>query len=109
VIDLSREELLTLAQAGRVRPPGRKGRPLHPSTIYRWISRGLRGVRLEAIRLGGTLYTSREALQRFAERLTHSSFATAPSAATNQPTSPPRASNRNTSQGIEAELEKLGL
>jgi hypothetical protein len=70
MIAIDRETLLTLAQAARLRPPGRQGRPTHPSTIYRWISRGVRGCKLEAIRLGGTLYTSREALQRFAERLT---------------------------------------
>jgi len=70
MIDLKSEALLTMAQAARLRPLGRGGRPTHPSTIYRWISRGVRGFRLEGIRLGGTLYTSREALQRFAEKLT---------------------------------------
>jgi hypothetical protein len=70
MIDISTETLLTMGQAAGVRPPGRLGRPTHAATVYRWISRGLRGVRLESIRLGGTLYTSREALQRFAESLT---------------------------------------
>ena len=36
------------------------------SAIYRWMQRGIKGVRLDAIRIGGTTYTSREALQRFA-------------------------------------------
>jgi hypothetical protein len=70
MIEISAETLLTMAQATRLRPLGRLGRPTHPSTIYRWISRGVRGIRLESIRLGGTTYTSREALQRFADRLT---------------------------------------
>ena len=39
------------------------------SACYRWVSRGVRGVRLDAIRIGGTLYTSLEALQRFADQL----------------------------------------
>jgi hypothetical protein len=30
------------------------------------MQRGIKGVRLDAIRIGGTTYTSREALQRFA-------------------------------------------
>lgn len=30
---------------------------------------GVRGVRLEAVTIGGTTYTSREAIQRFSERL----------------------------------------
>jgi Protein of unknown function (DUF1580) len=70
MINLLSEELLTLGQAARVRPPGRRGRPTHRSTVARWIARGLRGCRLEALRLGGTLYTTREALQRFAADLT---------------------------------------
>ena len=73
MIDIAKEPLLTMAQAARLRPLGRNGRPTHPSTVYRWISHGLRGIRLEAIRLGGTTYTSREALQRFADSLTMAS------------------------------------
>ena len=75
MIDISTEQLLTLPQAARVRPHGRLGRPTHPSTVYRWISRGVRGVagvvKLEGVRIGGSWYTSREALQRFAEALTN--------------------------------------
>ena len=75
MIDISTEQLLTHPQAARVRPHGRLGRPTHPSTVYRWISRGVRGVagvvKLEGVRLGGSWYTSREALQRFAEALTN--------------------------------------
>ena len=44
------------------------GRP-HLSSIYRWSSSGLRGVRLETFKLGGRRYTSRESLARFAARL----------------------------------------
>ena len=71
MIDIEDETLLSLTDAARVRPRGRNGQPTHVSTVYRWIACGVRGVRLEAIRLGGQLYTSKEALQRFAERLTH--------------------------------------
>jgi hypothetical protein len=70
MIDIRNETLLTLSQAARLQPPGRGGRPTHISTVYRWISRGIGGIRLDAIRLGGRLLTSREALQRFAEQLT---------------------------------------
>ena len=80
MIDISTEQLLTLPQAARVRPHGRLGRPTHPSTVYRWISRGVRGVagvvKLEGVRIGGSWYTSREALQRFAEALTNGSTET---------------------------------
>ncbi len=64
-IDIHTEGLLTAHTAARTLPT----RP-HHSTIYRWFRRGSRGVRLESVMLGGTRYTSREALQRFAERVT---------------------------------------
>ena len=69
MIDLSIEPPITLAEAVDVLPkPG--GRGTHFSTILRWILKGHRGVKLEALRLGGRWVTSRAALQRFAERLT---------------------------------------
>jgi hypothetical protein len=75
MVDLSSETLLTLAQAARLVPPGRNGRKTYLSTIHRWILKGVRlpsgeVVRLEAIRLSSRWLTSREALQRFAERQT---------------------------------------
>ena len=71
-IDLSSEEILTPAEAAKRCPCRRGGRPTHVSTVYRWMTRGVNGIRLEALRLGGGLVTSAEALQRFAERLTGS-------------------------------------
>lgn len=59
------EHMLTLTEAARHLP----GRP-HVSTLWRWYTRGVRGVRLETLVVGGRRYTSREALQRFSERLT---------------------------------------
>lgn len=50
-------------------PRRRRGRKLHPSSAYRWFRHGIRGVRLEGIRIGGTLCTSEAALTRFFERL----------------------------------------
>lgn len=38
---------------------------VHPSTIYRWRLRGIRGIKLETVLAGGKRYTSAEALQRF--------------------------------------------
>jgi hypothetical protein len=95
MIDLRCETLLTMAQAARIRPPGRGGKPTHPATVYRWVARGLRGHRLESIRLGGTLYTSREALQRFAEALTAE-------------TSPGRPASTAPTK-VEEELTRLGI
>ncbi len=59
-IDIEREELLTLTQAAH-RIPGR------PSmrTLWRWVSHGVGGRRLETIKFGGRRFTSREAIDRY--------------------------------------------
>jgi hypothetical protein len=68
-VDALNEELLTFGQAARrARPKG--SRPAAPSTIWRWHSKGIAGVRLETLCLGGTRYTSAEALQRFFDAVT---------------------------------------
>jgi hypothetical protein len=41
------------------------GRKLAFSTLFRWCTRGLYGVKLEAVRVGGVLCTSEPALGRF--------------------------------------------
>lgn len=69
IIDLNHETLLSVAEVPRRLPSRPGGRRVHISAVYRWIRRGVRGVRLEAIRVGGTMYTSVEALERFAQRL----------------------------------------
>lgn len=70
MIDLTEEKAISLNEAATLVPSARQGRPTHVSTLIRWITAGVEGNRLEAIRLGGRWVTSREALQRFAERLT---------------------------------------
>jgi len=42
--------------------------PVHRSVIQRWITRGVRGVVLETVLIGGIRWTSAEAIQRFIER-----------------------------------------
>lgn len=66
MIDIAHEQLVPLQQVPRLLPPRLSGKRVHVSAIYRWAQRGVRGNRLEVIRVGGTTYTSREALQRFA-------------------------------------------
>lgn len=65
MIDLETENLLSLHDVPKILPPRPNGKRVHISAIYRWAQRGIRGQRLEVIRVGGTTYTSREALQRF--------------------------------------------
>lgn len=74
-IRLSNESIISLAQAARRLPPSRMGRPTSPSTIWRWVRHGCRGlhgqiVHLEAVRIGGRWVTSAEAIERFSAALT---------------------------------------
>lgn len=68
-IKLASETVVTLSKAAEHLPTLRgKHRP-HTATLYRWAQRGCRGIRLETIRVGGSLCTSVEAIQRFCESL----------------------------------------
>lgn len=69
MIDTGVENLIPLRDVPRCLPPRPNGKRLHISAVYRWTLRGVRGVRLETVKIGGTTYTSREAIQRFSERL----------------------------------------
>jgi hypothetical protein len=69
MIDMRTEELLGMAEASK-RLPVRAGKTPHPAMLIRWAKIGVRGVRLEAIRCGASLWTSQEALERFCLALT---------------------------------------
>lgn len=73
--DLSNERLISIGDVPKHLPRRATGRRVHISAVYRWMSSGVRGVRLESVRVGGSTYTSVEALQRFADRLTGSESA----------------------------------
>ena len=64
-IDIHSDSLLTISQAA-------KSLPMRPnvSTVWRWVQRGARGVKLDTVLVGGRRYTSKEALQSFVERST---------------------------------------
>lgn len=63
MIDIHTEEIVQLSRCSPLVPT----RP-HVSTLMRWAFRGLQGHKLETIKIGGKVCTSREALQRFFER-----------------------------------------
>ena len=46
---------------------GNSGKPLHPSTLYRWCTKGVNGVYLEYELMGRTMYTTQEYLNRFSK------------------------------------------
>ena len=98
-VNLLEETTLTLTEAAKALPCLRGGKRVHLATLHRWVQRGVAGVRLEALRLGRTVVTSREALQRFAERLSAQS---GPAAAAS-----PEAARRATR--VDSELDRHGL
>lgn len=63
-IDIHREHLLSLAQAARMLPSSPS-----PTTMWRWCTRGVRGVRLRSVKVGRSRMTSEEALQEFISNL----------------------------------------
>jgi hypothetical protein len=104
MIDITQERVFPLNHAPRQKelPRRRYGKRPHVATLYRWAKRGLCGVRLETISVGGTLCTSVEALQRFFAGLTDIA-------------SPPTQTSHRTrqqalaAQQVEADLNRLGL
>lgn len=78
MIDIATEELLTLKDACHLLPRRRRGRKPSFSTIWRWALHGVRGVQLETLRVGSTLCTSRESLQRFFAKLSESDYTVQP-------------------------------
>ena len=69
MIDPTAEKLLTPHQVAAMFP-GRSGTGVSVATVWRWLSgRGRRGVVLESIRVGGSRYSSREAVSRFVQHV----------------------------------------
>lgn len=74
---LLEERMIPLNEAARLLPrPG--GRQISKVSLWRWATKGVKSgasrVRLETIKVGGTRYTTVEAIERFAARLDPESF-----------------------------------
>lgn len=63
-INIQQENLLSLTEAAKVLPKV-NGRKPAVSTLWRWCRKGLRGVRLDYLRIGRNIVTSPQALHRF--------------------------------------------
>ncbi|HET6576312.1 MAG TPA: DUF1580 domain-containing protein [Fimbriiglobus sp.] len=103
---LTSEGLIPLAEAARRLGSTRRTRPVHPSTVNRWVMHGrrLKGgrtVRLEAVRSGGQWLTSWPAVRRYLAAQTE---AAAPPAAGRTPTQ-----RRRDAEDAERELERAGV
>ncbi|MDB5350169.1 MAG: hypothetical protein JWN86_1416 [Planctomycetota bacterium] len=103
-IEIASETLLTIKQYCEFRGPGRGGKPMSPLTAYRHINIGVRGIRLEHTRVGGTVYTSVEAVQRFADALTDAKLRKYAPAAIAIP-----AARRRKDEAVARELDALGV
>jgi hypothetical protein len=107
MIDLQNEKILSLIQAARMLPPGRRGRPVTLSCLFRWVLNGVKTpsgrVHLEAVRMGGRWITSVEAMERFAARQT-------PNLETGKADTPFIATNRRRAvQRAGEQLDKIGI
>jgi len=80
----AQETLIPVGDIPKMLPPRSTGKRVHISACYRWITRGIRGVRLEVVRVGGSMYTSREAVARFAAQLSRPGDAARPIAMSHQ-------------------------
>ena len=100
MIDPNTEELLSLPVAAKSLPARRAGKKPHVSCLYRWTTRGCKGIVLESLQCGGTRVTSKEALARFFERLTYPDS----ESARHTP-----ARRRRAAEHAERELEREGL
>jgi len=106
-IDLLQQMIPLGSVPGRL-PLGPDGKPISVSTVRRWIRYGIRGVRLEITRVGGRIYVTIEALERFLEAL--SSGGPAPE----QSDSPrvagvPRPVNRRAAELADQRLQQMGV
>lgn len=106
-IDIESETVISFAVAAKRLPPAREGKRRHPATIWRYARHGVRGVKLEAIRVGGGLCTSVQALQRFCDRLSE----TEPIGATSTASIPVRtsAAQQRAAQAAGRKLAAIGI
>jgi hypothetical protein len=110
---LLRETLISLAQGARKIPPYRGSRGCNPSTLFRWLTQGVKlpngqTLKLEGLRLAGRWLTSEQALDRF---LSAQHAACAPDQA-EQPAPPTRRTpnqRQKHSERAAKRLQELGV
>lgn len=63
-------ELFDLGTARRREIPRRGDKPVSSSTVVRWYTKGINGVKLEVVYIGSKPYTDRQRLKRFFDEVT---------------------------------------
>ena len=71
MIDINKETLISISDTPKHLPRRPNGKTVHVSVVYRWLKKGIKGIRLESARIGRCTYTSLEALQRWSDALTN--------------------------------------
>lgn len=110
MIDVNTEDVISLPQACKepaFRDPETRG-PCHVSALYRYVTRGARAVngqrvRLETVKTPRGLATSREAIQRFIERLSD------PDAAGRDSVVPTTSARRREAARVDRALDGAGI
>jgi len=98
MIDVTKERVVSLAEACELLPRRRNGKRPDISCLYRWIKDGFRGEFLDHLQVGSTKCTSVEALTDFFERISHKP-------ATRQT----RASQQQKAKAAGQKLDALGI
>ena len=62
-MDCNIDDLITIAEAAELIP----GKP-HICSVHRWILKGINGVTLKAVRVGGRRFKSREWVREFIDK-----------------------------------------
>lgn len=106
MIELANEQLINIKSLPGIIPPGRNGKRLSYSTLWRWVLQGVKTptgpVRLEALKCGSAWLTTMSAVERFLSAQTPQ-FDTSP-APTRTPGQRQRAAERAAKQ-----LESVGI
>ncbi|MGO8899479.1 MAG: DUF1580 domain-containing protein [Isosphaeraceae bacterium] len=116
MIDTIAEKPIPLDQIPPEVIPGRGGKPVHPVTLSLWHRRGVRGVKLETLLIGGRRCTSIEALNRFYQavsqaRSKHPSHQPTPAGGPAEAAPSPRTERdrRKAVRGAMADLKRRGI
>jgi hypothetical protein len=64
-LNLLTEDVITLTEARNFLPKVEGQKRPHVSTIWRWTLRGIGGTKLETVKIGSRIVTSKQAMTRF--------------------------------------------
>lgn len=72
MVDVKKEKLIPLYKVPKFdwMPRHDDGTPYAAQAVHNWAVRGIRGVRLEILNVGGIRHTTEEAVLRFFEKIT---------------------------------------